>query len=623
MSLDMWKKSALTIAMAATLAACAGDDGKDGQNGKDGLNGSNGAAGAPGTNGQNGTDGSNGQDGATGQNGIDGIDGIDGKDGISGKLVQIGRYESGIFDDGGAEIVAFDATTDKLFVVNSGISKIDVLDLTDPANPTKLSTIDVAAATVAGFTAGGANSVATKNGTLAVAVENDNKQAKGQVYFYNTDTLAFEAAVEAGALPDMVTFTHDGAKVLAANEGEPNDMYTVDPEGSVTIIDVATKTATTADFTDFNALEQDLLDAGVRIFGYDFVNDEASTVAQDLEPEYITVSEDNTKAFVALQENNALAVVDIATSDVTEIIALGYKDHSVQGNGIDGVRDDKLAIIETVPVFGMYQPDSISSYTFNGKTYIVTANEGDAREYLTKNEVADEAACETAGGIDFEDDDGDLLCFYFVEEERVRKLDLNIDNFSSDEQAKLADKDGLGDLTVTLVNGYNEGNDNYDEVYSYGARSFSIWNENGDLVFDSGDQFEQIVADATPFYFNVSNDNAKIDNRSDNKGPEPEGLTVGTVADHTYAYIGLERQGGIMVYDITNPFAPQFIQYTSNRDFSVDMDEVDAGNLPAGAAGDLAPEGMTFISADDSPNGKPLVIVGNEVSGTTTVYEVK
>lgn len=602
MSLELLKKSALMIAMTAALAACGGDDGDDGKDGVDGTDGTAGAPGAPGS---------------------DGTNGSDGIDSISGKLVQVGRYESGIFDDGGAEIVAFDSTTDKLFVVNSGVSMIDVLDLTDPANPTKLSTIDVTAASVTGFTAGGANSVATNNGVLAVAVENDDKQANGQVYFYNTDTLAFEAAVEAGALPDMVTFTHDGAKVLAANEGEPNDMYTVDPEGSVTIIDVATKTATTADFTGFNALEQDLLDVGVRIFGYDFVNDVASTVAQDLEPEYITVSDDNTKAFVALQENNALAVVDIATSDVTEIIALGYKDHSIQGNGIDGVRDDELAIIETVPVFGMYQPDSIASYSFNGNTYVVTANEGDAREYLTKNEVADEAACEAAGGIDFDEDDGDLLCFYFVEEERVRKLDLNTDNFTDAELAKLGDKDGLGDLTVTLVNGYNEGNDNYDEVYSYGARSFSIWNENGDLVFDSGDQFEQIVADATPFYFNVSNDNANIDNRSDNKGPEPEGLTIGTVNGQTYAYIGLERQGGIMAYNISNPFAPQFVQYISNRDFSVDMDEVEAGNLPAGAAGDLAPEGMTFISAEDSPNGKPLVVVGNEVSGTTTVYEVK
>ncbi|MBM96225.1 MAG: hypothetical protein CMI09_10340 [Oceanospirillaceae bacterium] len=587
--MEMWKKSALAIAMAATLAACSGEDGSDG---KDGAAGATGAAGTPITS----------VGGAT--------------------LVQIGRYESDIFDDGGAEIVAFDATTDKLFVVNSGDSTIDVLDLTDPANPTKLATIDVTAATVTGFTAGGANSVATKNGTLAVAVENDDKQANGQVYFYNTDTLAFEAAVEAGALPDMVTFTHDGAKVLAANEGEPNDMYTVDPEGSITIIDVATKAATTADFTDFNALEQDLLDAGVRIFGYDFVNDIASTVAQDLEPEYITISEDNTKAFVALQENNALAVVDIANSDVTEIISLGYKDHSVRGNGIDGVRDDEQAIVETVPVFGMYQPDSIASYTFNGNTYIVTANEGDAREYLTKNEVADEAACEAAGGIEFEEDDGDLLCFYFKEEERVRKLDLNTENFTNEELAKLGDKDGLGDLTVTMVNGLND-EDTYDEVYAYGARSFSIWNENGDLVYDSGDQFEQIIATLTPNYFNASNDKNEIDNRSDNKGPEPEGIAIGTIDGRTFAFIGLERQGGIMVYDVTNPFATGFVGYTSNRDFSIDIGDIKDGTLPAGAAGDLAPEGMEFVSSDDSPNGKPLVIVGNEVSGTTTIYEVK
>ena len=571
MTLDMMKKTALAVAMASVLAAC-GSDGDDGAQGATGSTGATGAAGAT---------GSTGATGAAGENGF------------SGQLVQVGRYESDIYDDGGAEIVAFDATTNKLFVVNSGDAVVDVLDLNDPAAPTKLASITAADAGVADFTVGGANSVAVSNGILAVAVEADTKQDNGRAYFYNADTLAFIAAVEVGALPDMITFSHDGAYALVANEGEPNDDYSVDPEGSVSIIaitnGVPAATATTADFSAFNASEADLKADGVRIFG------PGATVAQDLEPEYITVSADNSTAFVALQENNALAIVDIAAGSVTDVVALGYKDHSLQGNGLDANKEDKVANIQPQPLMGMYMPDSISSYSFNGNTYIVTANEGDARDY--------------AG---------------FSEESDLADLTLDTTAFSSDQIATLQDADaGLGGLTVSAVDGDTDGDGDTDVIYSYGGRSFSIWNAAGELVFDSGDQIEQIVADTTPYYFNASNTNNKIDNRSDNKGPEPEGLAIGEVNGSTYAFVGLERQGGIMVFNITNPFAPQFVSYELNRDFSVDIGEIEDGNLTAAAAGDLAPEGLAFVSADNSPSGNALLIVGNEVSGTTTVYEFK
>lgn len=600
-----WKAKALAAAIALGSTVMVGCSTEDGVNGVDGQDGTNGINGTNGTNGIDGQDGADGQDASP----IISVGGV--------KLAQIGRYESNIWDDGGAEIVAFDVSTDKTFVVNAADGVVDVLDLSDPANPAKLASINLADANVAGFTVGGANSVAVSGGMLAVAVENDDKQANGKVYFYNTNDHSFIAAKDAGALPDMVTFSPDGNTVLVANEGEPSKDYKTDPEGSITLIDisggVAGATPATADFTAFNTggAKAAELPADVRIFG------PGASVAQDIEPEYITVSADSSIAYVALQENNALAVVDIASATVTDIFALGFKDHSLAGNKIDANKNDKMPLLENLPIYGMYQPDSIASYTFNGKTYIVSANEGDGREYI--DDAADEATCLADGGLSF--DDGD--CLYYIDEADLSDLTLDTSVFENDMIAKLQDGDGIGDLTVTNALGDANNDGVYEAVYAYGARSFSIWNEDGGLVFDSGDQFERILAMLSPNNFNLSNTKTKQEDRSDNKGAEPEGLTIGTVDGRTYAFIGLERQGGIMVYDISNPGSVAFVDYYNNRDFSVDIGEIDDGNLPAGAAGDLGPEGLTFVSAEDSPNGEALLIVGSEVSGTTTVYQVK
>jgi len=552
-------------------------------------------------------DGSDGSDGVDGAPGANGSDGADGSNAGNGHLQQIGRYESGLFDAGGAEIIAFDNSTNKLFVVNSGANTIDVLDIADPSQPAKITTLAVADQDSASFTSGGANSVAVKNGLLAVAVEADNKQDAGRIYVYNTSDNSFAAAFTAGALPDMVTFSHDGQTLLSANEGEPSSDYSNDPEGSITLVDmsagITAAVVKQATFTSFNASLADLIDDGVRITG------PGASVAMDLEPEYIAVSLDNQTAYVTLQENNALALVDIATATVTDIVPLGYKDHSLQGMGFDGDKNDEFPTIVNQPILGMYMPDSIAAYSFNGKTYLITANEGDGREYIYD---ADSATCTGAGHTDL----GDGECLAYADEVALEDLNLDTTVFTADQIAELQDGKGWGDLTVTNATGDADKDGNFEEIYAFGARSFSIWNADGDMIFDSGDQIEQIVADQSPLFFNLSNDKNSTDNRSDNKGPEPEGVAIGTVAGRTYAFIGLERQGGIMVFDVSNPFAPAFVEYTSNRDLSIDPEEgVDAG--------DLGPEGLVFVSAEDSPNGEALLIVGNEVSGTTTIYKVQ
>ena len=294
-------------------------------------------------------------------------------------LNALGTFDSGEFDAEAAEIVAFDPASARAFIVNGGAKTIDIVDISDPTVPALVSQIDVTAI------GGTANSVAVRDGLIAAAIENEDKQANGFVAFFDADGSVL-AQVEVGALPDMVTFTPDGSKVLTANEGEPSDDYTNDPEGSIAIIDISggidglTQAAVTiAGFGAFNDAE---LDPSVRIFGPN------ATVAQDLEPEYIAVAPDSATAYVTLQENNAVAVVDLAAGEVTDVIGLGFKDHSQPGNQLDASDEDGSVNLASWPTLGMYQPDAIVAYAVDGEVYLITANEGDARDYDGYSEEA-------------------------------------------------------------------------------------------------------------------------------------------------------------------------------------------------------------------------------------------
>ncbi len=487
----------------------------------------------------------------------------------------IGNYRTGLFDEGAAEIVAYHAGSKALYMVNGASDAIDVLNVSDPTNPALIKSIALN---------GSPNSVAISGDVIAVAVEADPSQEPGSVVFLNLKGEVVNT-VTVGALPDHVGFTPDGTKVLTANEGEPNDDYTVDPEGSVSIIDISggveKATVVTVGFADFNAggPRAAELDKAVRIYG------PKASVAQDLEPEYIAVSDDSKTAYVTLQENNALAVIDIAAGKVTAIVPLGFKDHSVEGNGLDTSDKDGKINIVTRPIRGMYQPDGIAAYTAGGMTYLVTANEGDTREYAGYSE-------ETEIG------------------------DLKLDPAKFPDAAKLQDAAEAGRLNVTNALGDANGDGTFEEIYVYGARSFSIWGADGKLVWDSGDQIEKKIAELDAKNFNSENDeNDSFDKRSDNKGPEPEGVAIGVVNGKTYAFVGLERQSAIIAYDITDPKAPVYAGYLSNRDWS--------GDPKADKAGDLGPEGLIFIPADASPNGQALLVVANEISGSVTIIGLK
>ncbi len=548
---------------------------------------------------------------------------LEGETSISG-LDYVGSFiANSPFDSSAAEIVSYDGCTDKLYVVNAQSKRIDVLALSEDSKPVQKGQIDLStAATHAGINIGAANSVSTHEGFVAVAIENAYKQANGIIALYRSDTLELITTYPAGALPDMVSFSKDGRFIASANEGEPSKDYSVDPEGSVTLVDLKRgpyqAKVTQIDFKDFNDKRKHELNKHVRISGPN------ATAAQDFEPEYLSFG-DNGKIYVALQENNALAIVDVFKKDVTKIQGLGEKSWSY--SKLDASNKDKKAghFSTYSQLVGLYMPDSLATFTINDTTYIATANEGDGREYgyKTTQKECDKAGFtwdedDYAGTVDYATKSG--TCLSHIDEVRGKKLDIDSDHALAN---ALKDKTALARLKVVKPNHTLSASEN---VQAYGSRSFSIWDEHGELVYDSGDEFAQIVQVAQADYFNSSNDsNQSTDDRSDDKGAEPEALEVATINGRTYAFIGLERQGGIMTYDVTNPKDAQFLNYTNRRNFEEDVctrvnDDGECTNETYNpAAGDLGPESIEYFSR----NGDHFIAVGNEVSGTTSVFRIK
>ena len=535
------------------------------------------------------------------------------------------------FATSAAEIVSYDSCTDKLYVVNAQAKIIDVLELDSSTKPTPSGQIDLqSAARHSGIEIGAANSVSANNGLVAVAIENSNKQQNGVIALYRSDTLELITTYAAGALPDMVSFSKDGRYLAAANEGEPNADYSIDPEGSVTLVDMSNgplnanspldAKVSQIDFRAFNSGEYRHSELTNKVR----VSAPTATVAQDLEPEYLTFG-DNGKLYVALQENNALAAIDVATASIDSIFGLGGK--SWEDSKLDASnKDKKLGNFQSYPMLeGLYMPDSITSYSVNGATYIMTANEGDGREYgieVTQKQC-DEKEYEWDGD-DYQDtaeySTKTDFCIAYVDEVRGSKLKVDANHPLAE---ALKDKKQLGRLKVIKPQGTLSAD---EKVQAFGSRSFSIWDESGKRVFDSGDDFARITLDANPNNFNSTNDNnTSADDRSDDKGAEPEAIEVAKINGRQYAFIGLERQGGIMVYDVTQPAESRFITYVNNRNFDepvctqVDEEGECSNGIYNPQAGDLGPESIKYFTR----SGDHFIAVGNEVSGSTSVYRVE
>lgn len=504
-------------------------------------------------------------------------------------VTHTGRYTSGAdFDKGGTEIVKYNPTNGVAYSINGDKEALDIVDV---AHPSVDGTINLKKRIYLqdnDIEAGDVTSVAVHPGGdyFAVSAPAVDKTQPGTVAFYDKDGNYLNH-VTVGSLPDMVTFSKDGKYLLVANEGEPNDDYTVNPEGSVSVIDVTSgpshlsaQDIRTASFTKEHQ-------KGLRALGPN-----AKDAYLNIEPEYIAVDNQSKYAYVTLQEVSAIAKIDIANASIVDVKALPYKDHSLVQNSMDTSDKDGKSELRRVPVLGLLQPDGIETYEYNGETYLVIANEGDSQDYKG-----------------------------YAEETRVKKIknDIQLDatyyqGYTQevlDDMVKngLFNDDQLGRLKVTTDQPFKDENGTYHALVSYGGRSFSILRASDlEMIYDSGNDIEQRILELLPERFNVDykdyND-IEVDGRSDDKGPEVENVVVGQVGSHSYAFVGLERVGGIMIYDITNPYEPYFVKYLYDPDNK-----------------DISPEGITFESAEKSPNGKPLLIASFEVSGTTSTWEL-
>ena len=478
----------------------------------------------------------------------------------------LGAYRTGLFDRGAAEVLAHDPARHRLYVVNGADGAIDVIDMRDPTVPVRIAVFPL------GPGAGAVHSVATHGDRIVAVAAAPVAQSPGRLVCFDPDGQRLgEATV--GANPDMVAITPDGAFAVVANEGEPSADYTVDPPGSVSIVDLGDFSVRTVGFES--------LDARPAPVGMHQAAPHGTLLSVDVEPEYVAISGDSRTAWVTLQEANAIAIIDLRAATLTDVVGLPRK--GMAALPFDASDKDGGIHLVPWPVQLLLQPDAIAWFEHGGADYLVTANEGDARDYPGYSE-------------------------------EVRCADLRLDPGAFPHAAELQAPDKLGRLKVSRAVGDTDGDGDHDEVVAFGGRSLSIWTGAGELVWDSGVELETRMASLDPARFNSQGTVSSFDSRSDDKGSEPEGVAIGVVGGRRFAFIGLERTGGFYAYDVTNPRAPFFAAYAHSV--------VPDGDVRTDAAGDIAPEGLVFVAASASPTGEALLAVAYEVSGSVALYRL-
>ena len=525
------------------------------------------------------------------------------------ELKFVGRYVTGA-GLGGAEISAVDTASKRLFITNGAKNTIDIVDISNLKKPKLIKAVSF---TSAGAT--GIQSVAAKNGVVLVAAQMASATSPGRIFVMDVNgklRAGLARGIEVGVLPDHVSISPNGNYAIVANEGQPANYCltngalpeTTDPLGSISIINLSSKTPTakTIDFKSYEERKNGITYAGGRIFGPN------ASLAQDIEPEYAAFSADSTYAYVTLQENNSIATVDVESGTIINIVGLGVKNHNLFNAGLDSSdRDNKIDIVAR-NIQGMYLPDAIGTIDAGGNTYMVTANEGDAREY----------AC-LLGGTDATK----------VEAEDPRLADVADTTVDSTFRGSgIAGRMKVTQFSPANISGETiRSTTKVKDAFSFGTRSFTVWKSNlnngvfpADRVFDSGDAIERIITQERPLgVFNADWNTSTgfingFESRSASKGPEPEGLAIGKAYGRTWMVLALERDNGLMLYDMTNPVKPMFRQYINKA--------VPGGNIQDGTAGDVSPEGVLFLEADQSPTGKPMVVVSYELSGSVAFFEL-
>ena len=509
------------------------------------------------------------------------------------QLDLIGRYDGGIFSPLAVQNPpAWDTGRKRLYVGSQIRARVDVLDLSDPATPTPVDTIEISdlpEGIPLSKIGGGISSLAFRDGVLAAAFAAVNKGDTGIVVLFDDSGRAIGGPIDIGHSPNAMAFVPNRPLLLVVNQADPGP--NVDPRASLSVIHVdpdletgSSPEVTSITFANFDGNEAALRAAGVRLIT------PGASASQELEPESLALSGDGRIAWITLPRNNAIGVVDLGALEVKALLPLGTKDFSKIGNGLDASDMDDAIRIRPWPVRGLYEPDGIAAYRSFGQTFLVTANEGDPRP---------------------------------GEEVRVGEAVLDPQAFPN--AALLQRPENLGRLQVTRVESDPDQDGDLDQLVALGTRSLAVWSTDGRLVGETGSLFERVTARRVPSGFNTTDDETKFDDRSDDRGPEPESIAIGRVERRQIAFVAFERVCGVIAVDVTLPRIPLFQDYVSTRNYdanpAVCVDNAQK-SLECAAAGDLGPESLLFIPAEESPIEVPLLIVRQDLSDTLTIFAV-
>ncbi len=546
-------------------------------------------------------------------------------------LMRLSRYSSGQFGVGAAASVAYYGGNRTALIANRHSNRVEVVSLTNPSTPQMTAQIDASAdaASVLGRAMGAVAAVAAYDDVdatmdrdrIAVTVMGAGRADNGAVVIYKAADRSRVTVLQTGVGPEAVSFSQDGRFVITADKGAPAPDYSVDPEGSISVVDLTptpVAPATTAppaisvlDFRAFNLSGITPIPATSREAEIQpdvrFTNRSGATRAQDFDPGSVTTAV-NARAYISLQQNNAIATVALAPARIETIVGLGSKDFNTSTSGMDASDQDAVDAITPRPVRGFRQPGTLVAFRNTDEVLLLTANTGAPR---------------TLPGFD----------------ETTRAATLLLDPVVFPTAAELQQNANLGRLIVSAAEGNAPAtgtgtstvpqDPDLETIFTFGARSFSIVRTTGFPIFDSGNDFERITLERLGTNFNSAADaNGTGDTRSDDQGPAPRGAAIGQIDGAAFAFIGLSEAGGIMVYAMDRTLrSARFLEYKTERDFTVTASNPD-GNADGApdtnlAVGDLGPAQMIFVPISASPTTDSLLIVGNAVSGTTTIYAVK
>lgn len=509
------------------------------------------------------------------------------------RLQLLARHSLGI---GGAEIIDYCRQHQVLLTTFSdekaGRHGVEVVALEDPADPHPLRWVGFDSDSLpAGGVIGSVSSVAVDplgRGFGAVTlIPADSPERPGALVLFDFLSGQVLKVVSVGYHPDCVTFSADGRFVITADEAEYHPRRTQKP-GSISVLDlganrvregIASIAESSVETYTFDA--QHLAD-GVDLSGLRRHHGSSDLpIGMILEPEY--VSELNGLVYVSLQENNALGVFDLKQRKWLNVFNLGSRMVHVDASDRDGRRGAGAAIIDDL-VRGLPMPDTIKAFEWKGRAYVVTANEGDARAH----------------------DEGDVM--------RLKHAGRRGPAIAASTEAELRQRYGrkpladayLGRLEVSIFDGLNEAGE-IAEPTMFGTRGFSILDGmTGELIFDSGSFIEEFALQHDPATFNMNDGKvANMDDRSDNKGPEPEALAVAHFAGKLWMAVGTERQNGLFLLIVDELAAPRLFAYANPH-----LD------------GDFSPESILLIPGDHRPDAANLMIAAFEGSGTILVYRV-